>query len=168
MEQIGQVIRPLLGGITTGLVVGVLVLDVMLPLELAAGMLYVALVIFSLWSPKRAFTLVVAAACTGLIVLDLIHHSPPEWNVPMAIVNRGLALIAIWATAILALLHTQTQEAIKTLQGLWPMCPGCKKIRDNKGGWQQLEPYLKTQSNLEFVRALCPECRTRPFPEALA
>lgn len=168
MERIGQVIRPLLGGITTGLVVGVLVLDVMLPLELAAGVLYVALVIFSLRSPKRAFTLAVAAACTGLIVLDLILHSPPEGNVPMALVNRGLALIAIWATAILALQHRQAQEATKTLQELWPMCPGCKKIRDDKGGWQQLEQYIKTQSDLEFSRALCPECQTRSLPKALA
>jgi hypothetical protein len=76
MEKISESVRPLLVGMTTGLVTGILVLDVMLPLGLA-GMLYVALVMVSLWSPKHTFTLTVAGACTALILLDYLMPRRP-------------------------------------------------------------------------------------------
>ena len=67
---------------------GILVLDVMLPLGLA-GMLYVALVMVSLWSPKHTFTLTVAGACTALILLDY-HHASPSGETALALANGVL------------------------------------------------------------------------------
>ncbi|MGH7231861.1 MAG: hypothetical protein ACREJU_10960 [Nitrospiraceae bacterium] len=141
---------------------GILVLDVMLPLGLA-GMLYVALVIISLWSPKRTFTLTVAGACTALILFDY-HHASVESETTVAIANRALAFLAIWATAILSLLRTRDQEDIQILRSLLPLCATCKKIRDTRGIWHQLEQYLKENSHMEFSRSLCPECRKKWVP----
>ena len=31
---------------------------------------------------------------------------------------------------------------IKTFDGMLPICAGCKKIRDDKGYWQQIEAYV--------------------------
>lgn len=163
MEKLGESIRPLLGGIIAGLVAGILVLDIMLPLPLA-GMLYVALAMISLYSPKRAFTLAVAAACTALIALD-IRYSADELKQPLALAGRGLSLLAIWTTAVLALLRQQDQEDIRLLRTLLPLCATCKKIRDKKGVWHQLEQYLKANSELQFSRSLCPECRKKWVPE---
>lgn len=166
MERLGEMIRPLFVGITVGLVVGILVLDMMLSLDLAAGMFYVALVMISLWSQKRSFTILVAAACTALIVLDFIH-SPPEQKLSMALADRSLALFATWATAILSLLHVRAQQDNEILRALLPMCAGCKRIHDRESGWQFLEQYVRDNSDVRFSRTLCPECRKKWVPRAV-
>jgi len=47
---------------------------------------------------------------------------------------------------------------IKTLSGLIPICANCKKIRDDKGYWQQVEQYVKKYSGAEFSHSICPDC----------
>ena len=47
---------------------------------------------------------------------------------------------------------------IKTLRGLIPICASCKKIRSDKGYWQQLEEYLAEHSEADFTHGFCPEC----------
>lgn len=165
MEKLGEMIRPLFVGITVGLVGGILVLDMMLPLDLVAGMFYVALVMISLWSQKRSFTVFVAAACTALILMDF-RYSSDERNLQMALADRGLALFATWSTAILVLLLTKAQEDYEILRGLLPMCAGCKKIHD-EGSWQQLEQYIRDNSDVRFSRTLCPDCRKKWTPRAV-
>jgi two-component system cell cycle response regulator len=49
-------------------------------------------------------------------------------------------------------------ETIKKLSGLIPICSHCKKIRNDKGYWQQLEIYIKEHSEAEFTHGLCPDC----------
>jgi CheY-like chemotaxis protein len=50
---------------------------------------------------------------------------------------------------------------VKTLGGLLPICAACKKIRDDKGYWKQIELYLKEHSDAEFTHSYCPECAKR-------
>ncbi|MCX8043571.1 MAG: PAS domain-containing protein [Desulfobacterota bacterium] len=60
------------------------------------------------------------------------------------------------------------QEAlgrVKLLSGLVPICAGCKKIRDDKGYWNQLETYLEEHSQAIFSHGLCPECMQKFYPE---
>jgi CheY-like chemotaxis protein len=55
----------------------------------------------------------------------------------------------------------QLQEAlanIKTLRGMVPICSSCKKIRDDKGFWEQLEAYITQHSEAVFSHGYCPEC----------
>lgn len=55
----------------------------------------------------------------------------------------------------------ELQEAlaeIKTLKGLIPICASCKKIRDDKGYWNQLEAYISAHTDAVFSHGLCPEC----------
>lgn len=47
---------------------------------------------------------------------------------------------------------------IKTLSGLLPICSWCKKIRDDKGYWNQLESYITQHSGALFTHGMCPEC----------
>jgi len=49
-------------------------------------------------------------------------------------------------------------EHVRTLSGMLPICSYCKKIRDDKGYWNQLEAYLKEHSNTEFTHSICPDC----------
>ncbi|HPW68378.1 MAG: PAS domain S-box protein [Desulfomonilia bacterium] len=52
-------------------------------------------------------------------------------------------------------------DKIKTLKGLIPICASCKKIRDDKGYWNQIEEYLEAQTEAIFSHGLCPECQKR-------
>jgi len=66
-------------------------------------------------------------------------------------------------------LNVELKEAldkIRTLSGLIPICAGCKKIRDDKGYWNQLEEYLEEHSDAVFSHGLCPECFQQYFPDA--
>lgn len=49
-------------------------------------------------------------------------------------------------------------KEIKTLRGCFPICAGCKKIRDDKGFWNQIEVYVEAHSEAEFSSSLCPQC----------
>jgi PAS domain S-box-containing protein len=48
---------------------------------------------------------------------------------------------------------------INTLRGIIPICSSCKKIRDDKGYWHQVEVYVRDRSEAEFSHSICPECR---------
>jgi PAS domain S-box-containing protein len=54
---------------------------------------------------------------------------------------------------------------IKTLRGILPICSYCKKIRDDKGYWDQVEVYLKQHTDADFSHGICPECLDKYFPE---
>jgi|SRR5438477_5543883 len=47
---------------------------------------------------------------------------------------------------------------VKTLSGMLPICASCKKIRDDKGYWMQIESYVRDHSEAEFSHGVCPEC----------
>jgi GAF domain-containing protein len=54
---------------------------------------------------------------------------------------------------------------IKTLRGIVPICSKCKKIRDDKGFWQQVETYVSQHSDAFFSHAICPECVNEYYNE---
>jgi DNA-binding response OmpR family regulator len=54
---------------------------------------------------------------------------------------------------------------VKTLTGLLPICSGCKKIRDDKGYWSQVESYVQKHSEATFTHSLCPDCVKKYYPE---
>ena len=54
---------------------------------------------------------------------------------------------------------------IKTLSGLLPICSNCKKIRDDKGYWKQIESYIRDHSEAEFTHSMCPICAKKFYPE---
>jgi len=52
----------------------------------------------------------------------------------------------------------QALENIKTLKGLIPICTKCKKIRDDKGYWNQIEDYIAQHTDAAFSHGLCSKC----------
>lgn len=59
-------------------------------------------------------------------------------------------------------------ERVKTLRGLIPICASCKKIRDDKGYWHQVEEYIREHSDAEFSHGMCKECARELYPEMYA
>lgn len=91
-------------------------------------------------------------------------------------------IIAIFATILLDLLFrglfVQINErkklikelqgslaAIKTLRGLLPICSSCKKIRDDKGYWNQIEIYILEHSEAICSHSICPDCMGKLYPK---
>jgi len=54
---------------------------------------------------------------------------------------------------------------VNKLSGLLPICASCKKIRDDKGYWNQIESYIREHSEAEFSHGICPECVKKLYPE---
>ena len=51
------------------------------------------------------------------------------------------------------------------MSGLLPICSSCKKIRDDKGYWNQIEEYIEKRSGAEFTHSICPECARKLYPD---
>src|SRR5947208_7493655 len=47
---------------------------------------------------------------------------------------------------------------VRTLHGLLPMCPYCKKSRSDSNYWQQIENYVSAHSDAQFSHGVCPQC----------
>ncbi|WP_155306256.1 PAS domain-containing protein [Desulfosarcina widdelii] len=56
-------------------------------------------------------------------------------------------------------------DEIKTLRGILPICSFCKKIRNDKGYWEQVEVYISKNSSADISHSICPECLKKEYPE---
>ncbi len=57
------------------------------------------------------------------------------------------------------------QENVTILRGMLPICASCKKIRDDKGYWKQIESYITEHSEAVFSHGLCPDCAHDLYPD---
>jgi PAS domain S-box-containing protein len=62
------------------------------------------------------------------------------------------------------LLEEKQRSEIEKLRELLPICAACKKIRDDKGYWNQIELYFREHADYEFTHGLCPDCMKVMFP----
>ncbi|MBN2324127.1 MAG: PAS domain S-box protein [Spirochaetes bacterium] len=56
-------------------------------------------------------------------------------------------------------------KEVKRLSGLLPICANCKKIRDDKGYWKDVEAYLNEHSDATLTHGICPDCMKKLYPE---
>ncbi len=54
---------------------------------------------------------------------------------------------------------------IKTLQGILPICSYCKQIRNDKGYYEQIEEYIRKNSDVNFSHTVCPDCAKKYYPD---
>lgn len=65
-------------------------------------------------------------------------------------------------------LITELKDAlakVRTLSGMLPICASCKKIRDDKGYWTQVETFIHQHADVDFSHSICPECAKKLYPE---
>lgn len=65
--------------------------------------------------------------------------------------------------ALIAKLQAALDD-VKSLSGLLPICSACKKIRDDKGYWTQIESYITEHSEADFTHSICPDCARKLYP----
>jgi AmiR/NasT family two-component response regulator len=94
-------------------------------------------------------------------VLKPFHERDLVVAVEVAIHRHALEQQLRERTAELQRTVAQLQQAlneVKTLRGLIPICPQCKKIRNDTGYWEDLETYLRTHTEVQFSHGLCLDC----------
>jgi len=108
-----------------------------------------------------------AASWSRIPARDPVTERPPGWFVGML---SGLLATAVWGLLRirvrslrvrerdLALRVEQELQRVRVLQGLIPICAGCKKIRDDAGYSTQLEEYIAAHSEADFSHGFCPVC----------
>ena len=52
-------------------------------------------------------------------------------------------------------------DRVKRLEGIISICMYCKKIRNERESWEQLELYFSQHTDAEFSHGICPECFSR-------
>jgi len=55
----------------------------------------------------------------------------------------------------------QLTSQIETLSGMLPLCAWCKKVRNDRGYWEQIEKYISVRSAASFTHGVCPECQKK-------
>lgn len=93
------------------LMLGIFAIDLSLPLGVAAGVPYIAVIFISLWMHNNKVVVSFAVACSLLVVLGFFL-SPEGGTFWVVIANRSLTILAIWATALLGMLQENTRLKI--------------------------------------------------------
>lgn len=83
-------------------------------------------------------------------------YNVEELQVRVGVGCRIVEMQAAMAEQIKKLQAAMAQ--IKTLRGLLPICTYCKKIRDDKQYWQQLESYIVAHTEVRLSHGVCPDC----------
>lgn len=78
----------------------------------------------------------------------------------------GLYALRRWQDLKSEVTRREVAEAeSERLEGLLPICAGCKKIRDGVGSWVAVEVYVAARTAAAFTHGICPDCRQRLYPE---
>lgn len=91
----------------------------------------------------------------GLLDSDL----PPNQEITFSL----LSLLLGESADALATLHKTAQltSQIETLSGMLPLCAWCKKVRNDRGYWEQIEKYISVRSAASFTHGVCPDCQKK-------
>ncbi len=85
-----------------------------------------------------------------------------------AVVALFVGMLFFWNLKQRKLLR-ELREAlaeVRTLRGIVPICAGCKKIRDDKGYWEQVDVYVREHTHAEFSHGMCPDCLQKYYADA--
>jgi two-component system cell cycle response regulator len=88
-----------------------------------------------------------------LQIIDLLfstYEAVVQKNIELERLNRELKV---------------ANEQITTLSGLIPICFKCKKVRNDKGYWQEVEDYVSSRTEAGFTHGICMDCMKALYPD---
>lgn len=124
----------------------------------------------ALFGTREGLTWVTAAlASAALVLLGPLSAGPVPPHTGRFLLSYALvALFSYGLESSRDRLHSQlvaekdalkeVLAQVKTLRGLLPICAGCKKVRDDRGYWQQVEELIANHSQAELTHGICPDC----------
>ena len=106
----------------------------------------------------------------SLVIISLILLVKPFNRIMMTIYEPSFLVrffISYMIVFILAFVYEfqkqKNEKEIKKLKGFLPICSSCKKIRDDKGYWEQVDVYIQKHSDTLFSHGICPECSEKLY-----
>ena len=104
-----------------------------------------------------------------VLLFPLFWRSPGLLHMAFGLLV-GFHVLAVLGMVILVVDRMRIRAEVseirtKKLEGLLPICSYCKKIRDEKGYWQQIEQYIHEHSDAQFSHGICKECAKKHYPD---
>jgi CheY-like chemotaxis protein len=75
--------------------------------------------------------------------------------------SKPLRELEIWMRLRVAERILRFATQVRQLEEFLPICGYCKKVRDDRNYWQQIESYINTRTGTDFSHSICPDCYTR-------
>ena len=131
-------------------------------------LLYVVPVGMAAWLDQKG------TAYTIAILLPLLRigfHFPwhETQSLSLAALNASIRVLAlIFYAYLLDRIAWQTralEKKVRRLEGILPICSSCKRIRNEKGEYEQIEKYITDRSEALFSHGICRECSKKLYPE---
>jgi len=140
------------------LAIAIFCLDFLTGPYVQVAILFVFPVALATWShgPLWGSVIAVALPVMRLPFFYFLWKTPSSWTLRAG--DAAVDIIVLLALVqVIAHVARQRRE-IHVLEGMLPICGFCKRIRDESGGWLQLERYIVERSEAEFTHTFCPEC----------
>ena len=137
----------------------ILAVDFITPLGVASGVPYIVVVLMSLKSPEKYFTLVVALVCTLFVGIGYLGSPPSLAPTYQVVANRSLSIFAIWITALLALTQKAKtdelhRERIRYLQSIQELELQQEKLKVLKATMRTVQDVTGNFfNNLQYFKA---------------
>lgn len=94
---------------------------------------------------------------SALLVSLVLHlHLRRMWQFQENLVRQDRQLMEEKAALVRDL--EAALDSVKVLKGLIPICAHCKKVRNDKGYWEQVETYVRQRTEARFSHGICPDC----------
>jgi hypothetical protein len=144
--------------VLAALSLAILVLDFLTGPHIHIAILFVFPVALATWTHGRRWGTAIAVILplVRLPLLYFVWKVPTSWRLEAADTAIDLVVLLV-LVQLIGYVARQRQE-IQVLQGMLPICSFCKRIRDESGGWLQLERYIGERSEARFSHTFCPDC----------
>lgn len=130
------------------------------------------------WLSKRGIA-IVTVSCSLLVVLDFFLSPVSMLHVDIDMANRVIGVVVLSVSSYLLIKRRNAEkereriigelrealDKVKSLSGMLPICASCKKIRDDRGYWEDVAAYITRHSEALFSHGLCPDCAKKAFEE---
>jgi GAF domain-containing protein len=103
----------------------------------------------------------------ALGMLCAIDRKPRQLSAEQKRAMQALSrqVMALLELRRVSLRMAEVLERVRTLHELLPICAWCKRIRDDKGYWNQVEAYIHQHTGADFTHGICPECLEKQRPK---
>jgi hypothetical protein len=140
------------------LAVAILVLDYLTGPHVHIEILFVFPVAFATWNYGRVWGSVIATALPLVRIVSLYFVWQPTSSWALEAADTAIDLVVLLVLVQVIGYIARQRRAIQVLHGMLPICGFCKRIRDESGGWLQLEQYIADRSEASFSHTFCPDC----------
>ncbi len=150
--------------LVTGAILALGVLDYVKGHDLSSFVFYFIPIakVASRHGARAGYAVALTCAVTWFTATSLAERYATVW---MTGWNAAIRLAAfVWIAHLVGRIRellAAAQQEVQTLRGFLPICAQCKKIRNDKGYWEQIEAYIIQHAPVTFSHGLCEQCAAR-------